>query len=262
MPIKKSTNLLNVNKLVNSAKEEFIKQSLETNRNDPKIFWRIINNTIIKKQTNPDQINLLDAEGNSLTYEDSCHYMNDYLSNAGDDLQKQFAGCPAPDQASFHHYNCENLDRNYTISSLDIVNVLKDIDNSKGSGIEFVPTFIIKDAFETIPHQVAYLLNQTLQTGIFPEKWAQASVTPIPKAGYLHSVKKWRPISILPLPGKILEKICTKYLLNDLSSNNILSEYQFGLRSGLSTSHAVFHYIKGIVDGINSKYVTAFFFFY
>ena len=245
------------NKLVNSSKEEFIKESLETNRNDPKTFWRIINNTIINKQTRTDPINLLDVHGNPLSYEDSCHYMNDYLSSIGDDLRDQFANGPSPDDASFKYYNSESLMHTYSISPIDIINVLKEIDNSKGSAIEFIPTFIIKDAFESIPCQVAHMLNQSLQTGVFPDKWAQASVCPIPKAGDLHLVKNWRPISILPLPGKILEKICTKYLLNDLNLNNILSDYQFGFRHGLSTSHAVFHYTKGIIDGMNNKDTTA-----
>ena len=66
-----------------------------------------------------------------------------------------------------------------------------------------------------------------------------------------------QPISILPLPGKILEIICTNFLLGELEANNILSEYQFGFRRGLSTSHAIFHYVKHIVDGINNKDLTA-----
>ena len=245
------------NKLVNSSKEEFIKESLETNRNDPKKFWRIINNTIIKKPKSSDQTNILDSHGHSLSYEDSCYYMNEYLTSVGDDLRKQFANCPPPNQSSFEYYNRVKLDHTYIIQSADVIKILKDIDNSKGSGIEFIPTFIIKDAFECISHQVAYMMNQTLQTGVFPDKWAQASVIPIPKAGDPHMVKNWRPISILPLPGKILEKICTNYLMNDLKINNILSDYQFGFRSGLSTSHAVFHYIKCIIDGINNRGVTA-----
>ena len=101
------------------------------------------------------------------------------------------------------------------------------------------------------------MMNQSLITGIFPDCWAIASVTPIPKTGNLTSVKNWRPISILPLPGKIIEKICTKFSLEELDENDILSNEQFGFRSGLSTSHAIHHYVKYIIDGINIKNITA-----
>ena len=88
------------------------------------------------------------------------------------------------------------------------------------------------------------MMNQSLVTGIFPDKWAVASVTSIPKAGNLTSAKNWRPISILPLPGKILEKICIKFLLEELDENNILNKEQFGFRSGLSTSNTIHGYVK------------------
>ena len=51
------------NKLINSAKEEFVKDSLEANKSDPKKCWRIINNTIIKKDSSCDNINLNHPDG-------------------------------------------------------------------------------------------------------------------------------------------------------------------------------------------------------
>ena len=43
----------------------------------------------------------------------------------------------------------------------------------------------------------------------------------------------------------------------ELEANSILSPSQFGFRAGLSTSHAIFYYVKNIIDGINNKKVTA-----
>ena len=51
---------------------------------------------------------------------------------------------------------------------------------------------------------------------------------------------------MIPLPGKLSEKICTKFLLNELHENKILT-----------TSHAIFHFVKQIADGIDSKQSTA-----
>ena len=242
------------NKLINSAKEDFIKDSLENSRNDPKRFWRIKNNSLLKKSNGSEEINLTNSDGVCLTAKDSCAFMNEYLTSFGVNLKQQFAGDPT---YLYTHYERAPLDRHYEIMAGDLISILKDIDCAKGSGLDYVPSFVIRDAFLCIIPQILYLMNQSLQTGIFPTAWSIATVTPIPKSGDLHKVGNWRPISILPLPGKILEKFCTKLLLSELDENDILSNAQFGFRKGLSTSHAIFHYVKNIIDSINRNDVTA-----
>ena len=180
--------------------------------------------------------------------------MNDYLVSIGENLENEFRNTNACPQ---NYYVRDPLPNEYVITKEDVIASLKEIDSSKGSGIDFIPTFIIKDAFNSIPLVIAHLMNQSLKTAIFPDKWALASVTPIPKAGDSSNVSNWRPISILPLPGKLLEKICTRLLIMELNANSILSPFQFGFRAGLPTSHAIFHYVKNIIDGINNKKITA-----
>ena len=62
---------------------------------------------------------------------------------------------------------------------------------------------------------------------------------PIPKAGDATKVQNYRPISLLPLPGKILEKLVHKQLSSHLESNVILSKWQYGFRQGRSIMHSV-----------------------
>ena len=242
------------NKLINSSKEEFIKDSLENSRNDPKKFWRIINNSLLKNTNSNELINLTTKEGDFLSGEDSCAYMNEYLTSFGVKLKQQFSDDPTH---LYTYYERATLDKNYEMRACDLLTILKDIDCSKGSGLDHIPSFVIKDAFLCIVPQVLYLMNRSLQTGIFPTLWSIACVTPIPKSGDLHRVGNWRPISILPLPGKILEKYCTKLLMSELDENEILSDLQFGFRKGLSTSHAIFHYVKNITDSINKNDITS-----
>ena len=238
------------NKLINTSKQDFIIESLEINKSDPKKFWRIINDSLIKNQTSHDQVNLITEDNRILSSSDSCTYMNDYLTGFGKTLSDQFKHDPIkPNCPSYNTYAKAPLNYEYNISKEDITRAINDIVSSKGSGMDFLPTFILKDAFRCITAQIAYMMNKSLLTGIFPTAWATAMVTPIPKTGNLSSVKNWRPISILPLPGKILEKICTRMLLNELEENDILSNEQYGFRAGLSTSHAILHFVKYIIPG-------------
>ena len=58
--------------------------------------------------------------------------------------------------------------------------------------------------------------KSSVETSIFPEAWKEALVIPIPKGGNLTLVQNYRPISLLPLPGKILDKLMHKQLTNYL----------------------------------------------
>ena len=59
----------------------------------------------------------------------------------------------------------------------------------------------------SIVTQITFMFNQSLCMGIFPPAWAVATITPIPKSGNKCFVNNWRPISILPVVGKLLEKL-------------------------------------------------------
>ena len=83
------------------------------------------------------------------------------------------------------------------------------------------------------------MLNLSIKTSIFPTAWKQALVIPIPKSGNLTHVQNYRPISLLPLPGKILEKVIHKQLEKYVETNSLLAESQHGFRKQHSTIHSV-----------------------
>ena len=65
----------------------------------------------------------------------------------------------------------------------------------------------MKDAFEYLIVQVTHLFKCSLDTQKIPGSWKDATIVPIPKDGNLTLVENYRPISLLPLPSKLLEKI-------------------------------------------------------
>ena len=84
--------------------------------------------------------------------------------------------------------------------------------------------------------QLVYLFNQSISLGTFPESWKIATITPIPKTGDLSRVTNWRPISIIPLKGEMMESLCNSFLNNYLDVNNLICDEQYGFRKNRSTS--------------------------
>ena len=80
---------------------------------------------------------------------------------------------------------------------------------------------------------------------------------PIPKKGNLSQVSNFRPISLLPLPGKIFEKVVHEQLLLKIEEDETLSDLQFGFRKGKSTIQAIHKLTEQINIGFNNSLLTA-----
>ena len=226
--------------------------SLYTYKNNPKKFWRILNENLLKGEKSSPDVTFNTGDDVYTSILDSCEFINNHFADIGKKLHSQFNNNLLP-MNYVRMYNIESSDDEIVFDVDDVIKLVKDIDVHKGSGIEYLPSFILKDVFEVITPQLTYLFNQSISLGVFPESWAVAIVTPIPKTGNKHMVNNWRPISIIPLIGKLMEKLCNTILTTHLDLHNILCKEQYGFRPKRSTSSAVFNFLKNIIDEINNR---------
>ena len=144
------------------------------------------------------------------------------------------------------NYQIEHQGEPLIVSLEETHKLVKSINTSKSSGIHGISSKVLRDALlETTP-QLHDIFNKSLGNGIFPNQWATSMVVPIPKVGKLNEIGNWRPISLLPIPGRLLEKCVHKHILDHLQVNDLLSKAQFGFRPGLGTSDAVFEFSKHV----------------
>ena len=80
------------------------------------------------------------------------------------------------------------------------------------------------------------------------------------KSGSMVELDNYRPISILPVLSKILERIVYKQLLSHLENNGLLSSFQFGFRSKRSTELAVTYFTDKIRKEVDNGNILVFFF--
>ena len=88
---------------------------------------------------------------------------------------------------------------------------------------------------------------------MFPSEWKLATVVPLPKDGDLSQCTNYRPISLLPMPGKILEQIIHNRINSFCDENNILVQYQGGFRKNHSTIGTVALHTNNLYNAINNK---------
>jgi len=92
-----------------------------------------------------------------------------------------------------------------------------------------------------------------LAQSIYPERLKFSLIKPIYISGDKSSPSNYRPISLLPVFSKILEKVIYKRLFGYLNSNVILNEHQYGFRSEVSTENASYILLNEILIALNNK---------
>ena len=121
----------------------------------------------------------------------------------------------------------------------------------KALGYDKLPIKIVKDCSDVLAFPLTELINKLLETSTFPTVEKIAKVTPIFKNGTKSSFDNYRPISILPVFSKLLERTVHRQLYSYLEENNVLTDRQFGFRKSRNTSQAITYitdFIRSAMD--------------
>ena len=118
----------------------------------------------------------------------------------------------------------------------ELTDIVRELENGKASDI---PISLKKKTSSTLLDPLSKFFNYFLLHGIFPSILKKSSVTPVFKKGDSRFLDNYRPVSTLPLFGKILEKLIYNRLHSFFTANNTIYENQYGFRKKHSTSHAV-----------------------
>lgn len=122
----------------------------------------------------------------------------------------------------------------------EFLGIIKTFSYSKSSGVEELNTRLLLDAMKVMPVVFIKICNCSLSLGVFPTDCKVARLTIIPKKGDIHDLDNLRPISILPLLGKVLEKHAKSEIVKYFDRNNLFFRNQFGFRKNRSTFDTIF----------------------
>ena len=96
------------------------------------------------------------------------------------------------------------------------------------------------------------IFGNILSTDTYPDIWKFANVTPILKKGDKQLIENYRPISLLPLCGKILEKMIFNNLYKHLTTHHLITKNQSGFRPGDSTTNQLIDLVDEIHQAFDS----------
>ena len=177
--------------------------------------------------------------------------MNDFFVNVGPSVDKNI---PKINHITPEKYLKDRNQFNFIImhiSNEEVLNLIQSLPN-KGTGPTSIPLMMLKDVADIIVVPLCHIINVSFSTGVFPDLLKVAKVLPLHKGGSTLDPNNFRPISLLSIFDKIIEKLMHKRLYKFLEEHSILYENQFGFRKKNSTVYALMEITERIKDTIDN----------
>jgi hypothetical protein len=221
-------------KIIKQSKKLHYETLLENSKNNLRKTWGILRD-LIGNQRNEHGIAKVTHDGSSIVDKKKiADHLNTHFTSIGKKLIERIPHC----NTNPLHY----LDGNFVNSFFFTPVQLNDVNNcilhlraTSAPGHDQFSPLIIKENKDCIVHPLTYVINLSLRQGYIPADWKRAHVTPIFKAGERDNMSNYRPISVLPVFSKIMERIVYDKVFSYLNDLDVLSNKQFGFRRGHST---------------------------
>ena len=110
----------------------------------------------------------------------------------------------------------------------EIIICFNELSNSSALSYDGMNPIVIKKNAVLLANQLCYIFNLSFKKGLYPSCLKNAIVAPIFKSGSRNDPENYRPISILPIFAKLLEKLFFKRLPSFAEKNYLLHSNQFG----------------------------------
>ena len=203
-----------------------------------KIYWKIINKVLNKSKA--PKVPPLFVENNFIL---NCREKAELFTQF---FCKQCSPLITNSVLPALTYKTDERFGQFQVTTNDIIPLISNINPNKASGSDGISAKMLLLCGETVALPLKIIFSNILATGIYPEIWKLANVTPIHKKNNKQLIGNYRPISLLPICGKVFEKIIFNRLYTFLTNNNLITKQQSGFRPGDSTSNQLLELIDTI----------------
>ena len=177
---------------------------------------------------------------------------NTFFTNIGPTLAAKINTENLP---HFSTYLTQQFTQNFAfsqVSAQDIQTIIKNFKPKSSAGHDNLSMKLLKSIKAIISDSFALIVNQSLNTGIFPDKLKIAKVLPVYKKDDKSLLNNYRPISLLPVFSKIIEKAVYRQLYSYFTSHNLFYRSQHGFKKLHSTETAALEFIDRIFKFLDS----------
>ena len=245
------------NRLKRFSKKDFYYKQIEYHKNSSKKLWNILNKVIGKTRNKMELPNKIkDTRG--ILVHGSLAIANtfcDFFSNVGPNLASKI---PVPNRTYLSYMDGFSCDSALLLAPTDpyeISRIINKLGNKTSSGYDGISNIFLKQISAEICLPLSIIFNKSIESAVFPDSMKLGDIMPVYKSKDRASCTNYRPISLLPVVSKVLERIIYKRVYHYLTQHNLLYNSQYGFRSKHSTINAITEFVGKIANGFeNGEY--------
>lgn len=240
------------------AKKLYLDDYIINSEDKIRATWKVINSNM-KNEIPPNDIQI-NVHGNKYRGVDAANIINKYFTNLSNTLFPE---------SYIHIASVNNNDHNFfmkkafiesknsifarPITEIEILEIINQMKNTNTYDIYYISNAIIKKCAIAIAKPLMFIFNKCLENGIFPKLLKLARVKPVFKKGDKENVENYRPISVLPIISKILERAMSNRICNYCEQYQILVPEQYGFVKGKNIDNATYEFTQHILMALDSK---------
>ena len=242
-----------VNRELKKSKKNYFTDFFEVNNNNIKKTWEGIRSIININKSKLPHVSHINVKGKQIDNPKKvAESFNNFFVNVGQNTEKNI---PSNPKIKPEKYLNNRTQLNFIIAHISNEEVLQIITSlqNKSTGPQSIPIRLLKLISDLILIPLCMFIKQSFLTGKYPEALKISKVIPIHKGGATDDLNNYRPISLLSIFDKIMEKLMHKLLYDFLQEQNILLHNQFGFRKNNSTTNALLQITEKIKETIDKK---------
>ena len=235
--------------LLKAAERQHYQDLLMVHKSNLKKSWQVIKMIINKRKCSPTRSKF---KYNGSVIEDGkiiANKFNDFFINVGPSLAKKIPST-IKNPTEYITQNTEIVFAINPVSDNEILKLIGDLKDSS-SGWDGLRPNMIKHVKEHIKLPLTHICNLSFSTGVFPCELKIANVVPIFKANDEMIFSNYRPVSVLPVLSKLIERLMYNRLIHYINENKLLYKYQFGFQTGKSTHMALIVLLDKISEALD-----------
>lgn len=244
--------------MIKQSKKNQFSEILTENANNPASIWKLFKELGASKRK--DNCNVHSLKVNDMLIDspvDIADQFNKFFVTVASKIKEPIM---TSNFDQLEQYCNEKIPENYyfsipNISHDKVEKYIKNIDITKATGLDNIGPRLLKLAAPFISYSLMYICNHSILSSNFPDKWKEGKVKPLYKNGSRDDTNNYRPISILPVISKLLEKHVHDSLMSFLTAHKLLHSTQSGFRPNHSCETALLHMINRFHEAINSNQV-------
>ena len=226
--------------MLRSEKKDWTRQKLDGASHNPETIWRNVKSWLSWGNSGPPSKLFIGGEMVSSPYRVS-GAMNNYFINK---VRLRNERIPESEEDPLQKLRESMRSRQcsfslHSVSPGNVAEIIAGLKNSKSTGVDFIDTWVIKLVANDILPAITHIINLSIAHSEFPSSWKLSKVVPLLKKGDPLVPSNYRPVALLPIFSKILEKVVFLQLVKYLDSNGLLHPNHHGSRIGHNTATAL-----------------------